>query len=103
MVVRGIAIERARSEGGALMAAPSTAIPPAPPRIVQVTFRNIPDYGGSAGWICWFGGEHSYTDSDPLGRGSTIREAFDFMLDRIATDVIEKTAFDHGSAPTEKP
>lgn len=73
-----------------------------PDRIVTVTFRNIPDYGGNAGWICWFGGEHDYTEGDPMGRGGTIREAFDFMLDRIAASVIEKTAFGFGNAPTRK-
>jgi hypothetical protein len=66
------------------------------PRIVTVTFKNIPDGNRSVGWLCWFGGEDDYADGDPMGRGATIKETFGFMLEEIAACVIEKTAFDRG-------
>lgn len=63
-------------------------------RRVVVTFESIPDRGHNAGWLCWFGAKH--TDDDPIGRGGTIREAFEFMLAGIADAAIEKTAWSYG-------
>ncbi len=63
-------------------------------REIIIRLTDIPDGTGNAGWLCRV---HPYSDGDPIGHGTTIREAFTHMLNRIEEQASEKILRGYGN------